>query len=105
MQKPLTAKQQYWFDHISAAQRNEQSLSTYAAAHQLNIKALYNWRWTFSKRELKQSATQTSFVKVVLPPSNVPTSIQPPIIVTLPNGVRLQFDELTSDIMALLRAC
>lgn len=104
MQKPLTAKQQYWFDHISAAQRNGQSLSAYAEAHQLNIKALYNWRWTFSKRELKQPATQTSFVKV-LPPSKVANSIQAPIIVTLQNGVRLQFDEFTSDIMALLRAC
>ena len=85
MQKPLTAKQQYWFDHICAAQRNGQTLSAYAEAHQLNIKALYNWRWTFSKLELKQSAIKTSFVKV-LPPSNVTSSIQAPIKANVPNG-------------------
>ncbi len=42
MQKPLTFKQQYWFDHISAAQRNGQLLSAYAKAQQLNVKAPYN---------------------------------------------------------------
>ncbi len=53
MQKPLTLKQQYWFDHISTAQRKGQLLSAYAEAHQLNIKALYKWRWTFSKRSIQ----------------------------------------------------
>ena len=104
MLKPLTAKQQYWFYHISAAQHNGQSLSAYAEAHQLNVKALYNWRWTFSKREIKPSTKQTSFVKVQRP-SKAITSIQAPIIVILPNGVRLQFKTLTSQMLALLQSC
>lgn len=104
MQPPLTVKQQYWFDHISAAQLNDQPLSAYAAAHQLNIKALYNWRWTFSKSGMKAPTKQTSFVKV-LPPSNTTASIKSPIIATLPNGIRLQFDTLTPDMLALLQSC
>lgn len=104
MQKPLTAKQQFWFDHISAAQRSGQSLSDYAAAHQLNLKALYNWRWTFSKRDLRVPTKKTAFIKV-LPPSCMPTSTSAPIIATLPNGVQLQFDVLTQDVLAMLRSC
>lgn len=104
MQKPLTAKQQYWFDHISTAQRNGQSLSIYADIHRLNIKALYNWRWTFSKRDMTQPTKQMAFVKIV-PSSKAHASIQAPIIVTLPNGVRLQLEALTSDILTLLRSC
>ena len=104
MQKPLTAKQQFWFDHISAAQRNGQSLSDYAAIHQLNLKALYNWRWTFSKRDKSLPAKGGAFIKIVHP-TNAPISIQSPIIATLPNGVQLQFDVLTHDVLAMLRSC
>ncbi|MDZ7925348.1 MAG: hypothetical protein U5M23_15125 [Marinagarivorans sp.] len=104
MQKPLTTKQQFWLDHITAAQHNGQSLSDYAADHDLNLKALYNWRWTFSKRDLHSSAKNSSFVKIV-PPTNIPAVVHPPIIAMLPNGVRLQFEVLTTDILALLRTC
>jgi len=44
MSKPLTVKQQFWFDHISAAQASAHPLSDYAAEHNLSVKALYNWR-------------------------------------------------------------
>lgn len=104
MQKTLTDKQQFWFDHISAAQHSGQSLSVYAAIHQLNLKALYNWRWTFSKRDMSAPAKKTSFIKVQ-PPSNRLTSSSAPIIATLPNGIRLQFDVLTPEVLALLRSC
>ena len=104
MQKTLTAKQQFWFDHVTAAQHGGQSLSVYAAIHQLNLKALYNWRWTFSKRNLSAPTKKTSFIKV-LPPSSRLTSTPVPIIATLPNGIRLQFDVLTPEILALLHSC
>lgn len=105
MQKLLTVKQQFWFNHITAAQSNGQSLSAYAAIHQLNVKALYNWRWTFSKHDLSTPAKNNPFIKIIAPSVSTPTSNPTPIIATLPNGVRLQFDVLTPDVLALLRSC
>ena len=105
MQKRLTAKQQFWFDHVTAAQHGGQSLSVYAATHQLNLKALYNWRWTFSKRDLSAPIKKTSFIKVLPTSSSILTSTSVPIIATLPNGIRLQFDVLTPEVLALLCSC
>jgi transposase-like protein len=104
MQKTLTAKQQFWFDHVTAAQHGGQSLSVYAAIHQLNLKALYNWRWTFSKRDLSAPIKKT-FIKVLPTSSRILTTTPAPIIATLPNGIRLQFDVLTPEVLALLRSC
>ena len=104
MPKPLTAKQQYWFDHITAAQRNSQSLSNYAAQHNLNIKALYNWRWTFSKRIEKPAPTKTAFVKI-LPPTTSITTREESTVVIFPNGIRLQLTTLTPALLKMLLQC
>ena len=104
MPKPLTAKQQYWFDHIAAAQRNSQSLSDYAAQHNLNIKALYNWRWTFSKRLEKPVPTKTAFVKM-LPPAPSVTTREESAVVILPNGIHLQLSALTPALLTMLLQC
>ena len=104
MPKPLTAKQQYWFDHIASAQRNSQSLSDYAAQHNLNIKALYNWRWTFSKRLENPAPTKTAFVKV-LPPASSVTTREESAVVILPNGIRLQLSALTPALLTMLMQC
>ena len=104
MQKTLTAKQQFWFDHVTAAQHGGQSLSVYAATHQLSLKALYNWRWTFSKRNLSAPIKKT-FIKVLPTSSRILTTTPAPIIATLPNGIRLQFDVLTPEVLALLHSC
>ena len=103
MQKSLTAKQQVWFDHVAAAQCAGQSLSVYAQTHQLSLKALYNWSLNFSKRDRRESAQPVPFIKV-LSPSKATSSIQAPIMISLPNGVRVQCETLTSDVLALLRA-
>lgn len=103
MPKPLTAKQQYWFDHITTAQRNSQSLSEYATQHNLSIKALYNWRWTFSKRIENPAPTKTAFVKI-LPPA--PSTIhEEPAVIIFPNGIRLQLTALTPVLMMMLLQC
>lgn len=39
--KPLTDKQCYWLTHIERCQAAEQSLTSYADAHELDIKTLY----------------------------------------------------------------
>ena len=97
MPKPLSAKQQYWFDHTAAAQRNSQSLSDYASKHNLSIKALYNWRWTFSKRIENTAPAKTAFVKM-LPPAREESAV-----VILPNGIRLQLSALTPLLLTMLR--
>ena len=104
MPKPLTAKQQYWFDHIAAAQRNSQSLSEYATKHNLNIKALYNWRWTFSKRIENTVPINTAFVKM-LPPAPLSTTREESAVVVLPNGIRLQLSALTPALLTMLLQC
>jgi hypothetical protein len=104
MLKPLTAKQQYWFDHIASAQRNSQSLSDYAAQHNLNIKALYNWRWTFSKQIKNTAPTKTAFVKM-LPPTPSVTNREESTVVILPNGIRLQLSALTPALLTMLMQC
>lgn len=102
MPKPLTVKQQYWFDHIAAAQHNSQSLSDYAAQHNLSLKALYNWRWTFSKNSHKSSTKKTAFVKIIPP---IISANEESAIVVLPNGIRLQFAALTPALLAMLLQC
>ena len=104
MPKSLTAKQQYWFDRIESAQRNSQSLSDYAAQHNLSIKALYNWRWTFSKRLENPAPTKTAFVKI-LPPTPSVTARQESTVVILPNGIRLQLSALTPALLMMLLQC
>lgn len=102
MPKILTAKQQYWFDHIAAAQHNSQSLSNYAAQHNLSIKALYNWRWTFSKQPHKYSSKKAAFVKIIPPATS---THEEPAVVILPNGIRVQFAALTPALLVMLLQC
>lgn len=105
MSKPLTVKQQFWFDHISAAQASAQPLSDYAAEHNLSVKALYNWRWTFSKTNLALTKKQNPFVKIAaIKNVAVQHIVIAPVIVTLPNGVSVQLPALTPELLVMLRA-
>jgi len=104
MPKPLTAKQQYWFDHITTAQRNSQSLSEYATQHNVSIKALYNWRWTFSKQIENSAPAKTAFVKM-LPPAPSVTAREESAVAILPNGIRLQLSALTPLLFTMLLQC
>lgn len=104
MSKPLTTKQRYWFDHIAAAQQNAQSLSDYAAQHNLSLKRLYNWRWKFSKQTPAPALKKSAFVKM-LPPTVSTPSNEMAVAAILPNGVRLQFTTLTPTLLAMLQQC
>jgi hypothetical protein len=104
MSKPLTAKQQYWFDHLNAAQQQSQPLSVYAGQHNLSLKRLYNWRWKFSKQTPSPTSQKTAFVKM-LPPVASTSTHDVPVAAILPNGVRLQFAALTPSLLAMLQQC
>lgn len=107
MSKLLTTKQQYWFDHITAAQQYGQSLSVYAAQHQLSLKALYRWRWRLAQlHNVSPQAVSTprDFIQV-LPPDLPSRQDQTPVVVLLRNGVRVQFAALTPAVLAMLQQC
>jgi hypothetical protein len=104
MSKPLSAKQQYWFDHIATAQQNAQSLSAYAAQHNLSLKRLYTWRWTFTKRTPSHALKKSAFVKILPPITSTPIN-DASVAAILPNGVRLQFSALTPALLAMLQQC
>lgn len=45
----LTAKQQYWSEHILCAERSGQSLAEYAKAQNIPVQKLYQWRSSLKK--------------------------------------------------------
>lgn len=87
--QPITELQQFWLDHIKAADASNDSRVAYAAAHDLKVKHLYQWKTALRRVGLLPTPTRKpSFVPVATRPAPVPpTSCS----ITLPNGVRLQF--------------
>lgn len=83
----ITDRQQHWLNHIKAADASNGSLVAYAAAHDLKVKDLYQWKTALARRGLLPGKTaKPTFVPVTTPPA-ASTSCS----ITLPNGVRLQF--------------
>lgn len=82
--KTITERQQYWLDHLKAAEVFGSSLARYAAANDLKVKDLYQWKSSLTKRGL-WSPPNSSFVSVKAKPSSTVFSM------VLPNGIRLEF--------------
>lgn len=82
----LTAKERFWYDHIRAAQKSDQSLVQYAHSHSLNVAAFYNYRSVLRKKGVLESVPEKSFVKARVVPE--PALIQAMLI--LPVGIRVQ---------------
>lgn len=91
----LTEKQSYWKAHLEAVESFEGSLAGYARAHDLSAKKLYGYKTRIRKREVT-AGIPDSFVKVTAATVSLPTplSASSPIIVSLPNGVRLTLADL-----------
>ena len=91
----LTKKQAYWKAHLEASESYEGSLADYARAHDLYAKKLYGYKTRIRKRE-EAAGKPDSFVKVTAATVSLPTplSASSPIIVSLPNGVRLTLADL-----------
>ena len=86
---PITQRQQYWLDHIRAAEDFEGSIADYARSEGLKPKELYQWKTLLAKRGLLNGAaatsTNTGFVRVIAPARPLGVSL------VLPNGVRLEW--------------
>lgn len=82
----ITERQQYWLEHIKAADASDGSLVAYAASHDLKVKDLYQWKTALARRGLLPGkAVKPAFVPVAACPAPASCSL------TLPNGVRLTF--------------
>ena len=76
-----------YLEHLQAAERSDQSLSTYAQTHELNVKQLYYWNKVLRQRGLHGNKTPSSdlFQKAHVVASGA-------CRVILPTGVILELD-------------
>ena len=86
---PITERQQYWLDHIQAAEAFDCSIADNARAEGLKPKELYSWKGILLRRGLLNvpAADKNSggFVRIVAPARPLGMSA------VLRNGVRLEW--------------
>ena len=87
--KPMTARQRHWLEHVKAAEASDGTLSDYASRHDLNLKALYQWKTKLIKLCLYAPKPDSGFVSVR--PAPVAPSLVPGCSITLVNGTRIAF--------------
>lgn len=83
----VTKRQQYWLDHIKAADASDGTLVEYAKAQGMKVKVLYQWKTVLVRRGLL-AAKQASpgFVAVQRPKRMANCRI------VLPNGTQVLFE-------------
>ena len=99
--KITTHRQRYWLKHIKAADLSDGSIADYAAAHDVSLKGLYQWKTKLVKLKLydRSASSMTSeFVPVkasssqgFLEVDNSAQSSQSGCTVTLANGTLIEF--------------
>lgn len=104
-QKALTEKQQYWLSHIEACRATEQTLASYAHAHDLDVQSLYRWKSVLTKRGCFDDGTvarmdNALFTRVTLEPSLCASSVT--WRVHFPNGCVLHTDDVNEAALGLL---
>lgn len=67
MTSTLTAKQQYWSEHLACAERSGQTLSKYARAQNISAQALYQWRSSLKKTTTRTVHEEVRFAEVLAP--------------------------------------
>lgn len=69
MQKPLTLKQTFWFEHIEKCAAAGGALSRYAEDNSLSLKQVYSWRAAHKKYYAKPNEQAPNrFVKANIAP-------------------------------------
>jgi len=85
----MTDKQRYWLEHIKACEATGQSLSAYAAEHQLGLKSCYRWKSLLTQMGLL--ADTAVAVPVFRPVQIKPVSMSTAHFrFTLPNGILVE---------------
>ena len=82
----ITERQQYWLDHILAAESFNGTLVEYAGVEGLKVKDLYQWKTLLSRRGVitGKGAQQKAFVAV----RESTTASMAALL--LPNGIRIE---------------
>jgi len=88
----LTEKQRYWIEHIQNAEAQKVSLASYAKSNQLDLKALYNWKWILSKKGFIDSDT-TLVQGLEFTQVRMLTHSTAQLSAHLPNGVRIEIHQ------------
>lgn len=86
----MTAKQRYWLGHIKACEALGQSLSAYAAEHDLALKSCYRWKSRLTQMGLlavTATAVAPVFRSVQIKPASISTGNYR---FTLPNGILVE---------------
>lgn len=87
-QTDLTERQQFWFEHLRACAKANQTTKDYAQAHGLSVKAMYSARKDLAQRGTPRRSIAAPFARVQVAPS--PST--PQWSVQLPNGTTVSFN-------------
>lgn len=86
---PITERQQFWLDHVRAAEDFDGSIADYARSEGLKPKELYSWKGILDRRGLLSDEAPADnnggFVRVIAPSRPLGMSL------VLANGVRLEW--------------
>jgi len=88
----LTEKQRYWIEHIQNAEAQKVSLASYAKTNQLDLKALYNWKWTLRKKGFIDS-DNTLMHELEFTQVRMATHSSVQLSAHLPNGVLIEIHQ------------
>jgi hypothetical protein len=88
MTKPssLTARQQFWAEHLRVCANRGQALSSYAAEQGLSVAALYEAKSQLRRKGLLPTPSPR-FVRVQAPATTLGAALPSLLRVSLPNGV------------------
>ena len=98
--KTTTERQRHWLKHVKAADLSDGTIAEYAAANDVSLKGLYQWKSKLVKFKLYRPASMPipDFVPVKSSPDTASLEFDEPAhadrsgcTVTLPNGTRLEF--------------
>ena len=95
--KPITERQQFWLDHLKAADDQGMTLVAYAKDNDLKVKDLYQWKTSLTRRGFWAASTVTKSADFVAVKTKSPSTL---CSLVLPNGIRLEFQgALSSDLI------
>lgn len=83
----MAERQQYWLEHVRAAEASEGTQADYARANGIKTRELYQWKAVLIRRGLLPAPNEeSSFVSVT---SNANNASESGCTIVLPNGVRI----------------
>ena len=83
----VTRRQQYWLDHIKAADASDGTLVEYAKAQGMKVKVLYQWKTVLARRGLLAAKKASPAFVAVQSPRRLSNCR-----IVLPNGTQVHFE-------------